>query len=209
MGSAGSNTTADHITVLTEAIAQLPARYRLDLLITVDGVGASHGLVDHIPCSTPHRGGGCTTHRLGAGHPGTSGHHLGAKSAWGIVLETEGQPREVDEAGVVELTALLRHGPHGDQLVNWPEDMCIVARREREPHPGAQLSLFEATDGWRYQLRAINTPRGNVQFVEARHRPIYIPQVVERSSLVRPHPRRSRCIADITARPRIGSAALE
>jgi hypothetical protein len=141
MGSAGSNTTADHITVLTEAIAQLPARYRLDLLITVDGVGASHGLVDHIPCSTPHRGGGCTTHRLGAGHPGTSGHHLGAKSAWGIVLETEGQPREVDEAGVVELTALLRHGPLGDQLVNWPEDMCIVARRERAPPRRAALAV--------------------------------------------------------------------
>jgi hypothetical protein len=47
-GSAGSNTTADHIEVLTQALTQLPARYRRDLLITVDGAGASHGLVDHI-----------------------------------------------------------------------------------------------------------------------------------------------------------------
>lgn len=47
-GSAGSNTTADHITVLDEAIAQIPTKHRRDLLITVDGAGASHGLVDHI-----------------------------------------------------------------------------------------------------------------------------------------------------------------
>ena len=47
-GNAGSNTVADHIEVLDEAIAQVPARYRRDLLITVDGAAASHGLVDHI-----------------------------------------------------------------------------------------------------------------------------------------------------------------
>jgi DDE family transposase len=47
-GSAGSNTTSDHLTVLTEAITQIPARHRRNLLITVDGAGASHGLVDHI-----------------------------------------------------------------------------------------------------------------------------------------------------------------
>jgi hypothetical protein len=39
-GSAGSNTITDHITVLDEAITQIPARYRRDLLITLDGAGA-------------------------------------------------------------------------------------------------------------------------------------------------------------------------
>lgn len=29
--------------------------------------------------------------------------------------------------------------------------MRIFVRRER-PHPGAQLSLFETQDGWRYSL---------------------------------------------------------
>jgi hypothetical protein len=29
--------------------------------------------------------------------------------------------------------------------------MRIFARRAR-PHPGAQLTLFEAADGWRYSL---------------------------------------------------------
>jgi hypothetical protein len=71
---------------------------------------------------------------------------------------------------VVELTALLREGPAGDQLANWPKGMRIIARREK-PHPGAQLSLFEQLDGWRYQLLATNTPGKTAQFLEARHRP--------------------------------------
>jgi hypothetical protein len=91
-------------------------------------------------------------------------------SAWGAVLDAQGQPRELEEASVVELTALLRHAPGGDQLAGWPTDLRIIARREK-PHPGAQLSLFEEIDGWRYQLLATNTPATNAQFLEARHRP--------------------------------------
>ncbi len=45
-GKAGSNTAADHITVLTEAIAQVPAAHRKDLLIRADGAGSSHALLD-------------------------------------------------------------------------------------------------------------------------------------------------------------------
>jgi hypothetical protein len=35
--------------------------------------------------------------------------------------------------------------------------MRVFARPER-PHPGAQLSLFETADGWRYSLWATNLP---------------------------------------------------
>jgi hypothetical protein len=89
------------------------------------------------------------------------------------VLDTDGNPRNPTEAGLVELTALLREHPDGDHLATWPADMRIIARREK-PHPGAQLSLFEQLDGWRYQLFATNTPHagGNTaQYLEARHRP--------------------------------------
>jgi hypothetical protein len=170
-GSAGSNTTSDHIEVLDEAITQIPAPYRRDLLVTADGAGASHGLVDHITTlnASPWR----RVHY-------SIGWDLGAReraaigrvpaSAWGAVLDRDGAPRDLAEAGVVELTALLREGPHGDQLANWPADLRIIARREK-PHPGAQLSLFETVDGWRYQLLATNTPASTAQFLEARHRP--------------------------------------
>lgn len=47
--------------------------------------------------------------------------------------------------------------------------MRVIVRRER-PHPGAQLSLFEENDGWRYQAFATNTTAGALQFLEARHR---------------------------------------
>lgn len=171
-GGAGSNTTADHTEVLDEALGQIPARYRRDLLITVDGAGASHGLVDHIS-------------RLNS-RPGYRVHYsigwelgerervalsrIPATHAWDAVLDPDGAPRGLDQAGVIELTALLREHPDGDQLATWPKDLRIIARREK-PHPGAQLSLFEQADGWRYQLLATNTPGATAQFLEARHRP--------------------------------------
>jgi hypothetical protein len=100
---------------------------------------------------------GALLHRLRARRPGTRRISRVPASAWGAVLDGHGQPRGLDKAGVVELTALLREHPHGDQLASWPKDLRIVCRREK-PHPGAQLSLFEDADGWRYQLLAINTP---------------------------------------------------
>jgi len=41
----------------------------------------------------------------------------------------------------------------------------------REPIPaGMQVSLFEQHDGHRYQITATNTPGGQLQRLEARHR---------------------------------------
>src|SRR4029077_4589837 len=47
-GNAGSNTFADHLTVLTAAIRQIPSRMRSRLLVRVDGAGASHELISHL-----------------------------------------------------------------------------------------------------------------------------------------------------------------
>lgn len=170
-GSAGSNTAADHIAVLDEAITQIPARYRRDMLITTDGAGASKELVTHITA-------------LNASPWRTVGYSIGwdlggrehaaiakvPKKAWDAVLDIDGEPRDLDKAAVVELTALLREHPDGDKLATWPKDLRLICRREK-PHPGAQLSLFEEIDGWRYQICATNTPTGTAQFLEARHRP--------------------------------------
>ena len=70
---------------------------------------------------------------------------------------------------------MLREGPGGDQLDGWPSAMCVLARRERS-HPGAQLTLFEAEDGWRYSLRVTNLPqrtrgwRGQNAYIDAARR---------------------------------------
>ena len=76
---------------------------------------------------------------------------------------------------MAELTALLRSGRAGDQLTGWPPSMRVFARRER-PHPGAQLTLFETEDGWRYSLWVTNLPertpgwRGQPAYIDAAHR---------------------------------------
>jgi hypothetical protein len=87
--------------------------------------------------------------------------------AWTPALDADGTPRP--DAQVAELTGLLRHSAGGDRLAGWPADMRIIIRREN-PHPGALLSLFEQHEGRRYQVTATNTPRGQIQFLEARHR---------------------------------------
>jgi hypothetical protein len=166
-GRAGSNTASDHITVLTEAIAQIPPRRRRDLLVTVDGAGATLELIRHI--STLNTGAGRRVHysvgfdldaRAGAAIAKVTG------SDWQHVSDRDGEPRDLDDAGVVELTGLLRASVGGDELRNWPADMRIICRRER-PSSGAQLCALEETDGWRYQLFATNTGRSQLAFLEA------------------------------------------
>jgi Transposase DDE domain group 1 len=184
-GSAGSNTVADHLEVLSAAIAQIPATFRRDLLITCDGAGATKDLLAHI--TTLNAAPGRRVHY-------SVGFDLDARcrtaitkvpdALWENVINPDGSPRDIDDAGVVELTGLLRQaiGPDGrilDHLKAWPKDMRIIVRRER-PHPGAQLSLFEEADGWRYQVFATNTPArmggrlagklGQLAYLEARHR---------------------------------------
>ena len=76
---------------------------------------------------------------------------------------------------MTELTGLLREAPDGDHLAGWPASMRIFARREK-PHPGAQLSLFEEADGWRYSLWVSNLPaalrgwRAQLAYIDAAHR---------------------------------------
>jgi len=47
-GNAGANTAADNIAVCDAAIAQIPDPHRRDLLITLDGAGATRDLINHL-----------------------------------------------------------------------------------------------------------------------------------------------------------------
>ena len=139
-------------------------------MVTCDGAGASHGLIERLDeLAAAARAPAHLLRRLGAGRAGTPRPCPGPGEAWQAAVDGRGQVRErraadacpdsgcaharcwVQEAHVAELTGLLREGPDGDQLAGWPASMRIFARRER-PHPGAQLSLFEEADGWRYSL---------------------------------------------------------
>ncbi|MGH3902653.1 MAG: IS1380 family transposase [Pseudonocardiaceae bacterium] len=167
-GRAGANTAADHIEVLTAAITQIPAPYRRRMLITCDGAGSTHALVEHITGLDARHGyrvhysiGFDFDERIRAAIA-----HLREQN-WSPALDAEGNPR--DDAQVAEITGLLRHSIGGDHIAGWPPDMRLILRREN-PHPGAQLSLFEQHAGKRFQVIATNTPTGQIQFLEARHR---------------------------------------
>ena len=170
-GRAGANTAADHIEVLDEAIAQIPARHRSNLLVTVDGAGSTHALVDHLTAlnndpAWPDRR---VRFAVGFDLDERVRRAIGRlpESVWCPALDAQGRPR--DNGEVAELTGLLRGGPVGDQLASWPADIRIIVRRER-PHPGAQLSLFEHHTGYRFQVTATDLPNGQVAFLEACHR---------------------------------------
>jgi hypothetical protein len=193
-GSAGSNTVADHLQILEAAIAALPPAFRRALMVTCDGAGASHALIARLDELASRRGYQLTYSvgwELGERERRAIG--LVPAQAWQIAVDQRGEVRErrsgdacsdtgcahrgcwIEEAHVTELTALLREGPAGDQLAGWPKTMRVFARRER-PHPGAQLSLFETGDGWRYSLWVTNLPvtvrgwRANPAYIDAAHR---------------------------------------
>jgi hypothetical protein len=171
-GNAGSNTGADHVQVLDAAIAQIPAAHRRDLLVTIDGAGAGHQIVDHLTALNA-RSGHKVAYSVGFDldertrraitRLGQTRGDLG----WEPALDADGQPRR--DAHVADLTGLLRQSTHGDQLTGWPKDLRIIVRREPIP-AGMQVSLFEQHDGYRYQVIATNTVGGQLQRLEARHR---------------------------------------
>ncbi|MGN9839182.1 transposase [Nonomuraea sp. H19] len=47
-GNAGSNIVADHVRVLTDALAQIPNSCQAKILVRVDGAGATHDLLRHL-----------------------------------------------------------------------------------------------------------------------------------------------------------------
>jgi hypothetical protein len=160
-GNAGSNTAADHIEVLADAIAQIPVAHRKKLLIRSDGAGASHKLLDWLTEQGKVRGrsveysvGFAVTEKI------RDAIDLVPKKVWTSAIDADGGVREGGD--VAELTGLL-------DLTKWPSGIRVIVRRER-PHPGAQLSLFEERDGWRYQAFVTNTTTGQLAFLEARHR---------------------------------------
>jgi hypothetical protein len=171
-GNAGSNTGTDHVKVLDAAIGQIPAAHRRDLLVTIDGAGAGHQIVDHL--TALNRRGHKVHYSVGFDLDERTRRAITrlADLGWEPALDADGRPRK--DAHVAELTGLLRQsaGPDGlvtDQLKGWPDDLRVIVRREPIP-AGMQVSLFEQHDGHRYQIVATNTAGGQLQRLEARHR---------------------------------------
>lgn len=166
-GNAGSNTAADHITVLGWALDSLPPSCRPDpestdtpqVLIRSDSAGATHafaaacresgvGFSFGAPIDAAVRDAAETLNTLGAWHP---------------AITTDGDIRP--GAWVAEATGLL-------DMAKWPKGTRMILRKER-PHPGAQLR-FTDSDGHRITGFITDTPvgvvAGQLAGLELRHR---------------------------------------
>lgn len=166
-GNAGSNTAADHITVLQHALASLPARWRPDpnnptaatVVVRSDSAGATHAFAR-----------ACADHGVGFsfGYPVDARVQdavdtLNLGDAWYPAIDSGGDIR--DGAWVAEATGLVN-------LSTWPAGTRLILRKER-PHPGAQLRFTDA-DGMRVTAFITDTAPGvipgQVAGLELRHR---------------------------------------
>ncbi len=161
-GKAGSNTAADHVSVLDMALAALPPRARprpgdpacAAVLISADAAGATHLFAAAV------RERGC---------PSSLGFAIDEQvqdavrrvppRAWTPAHDIDGQPR--DGAQVADFTGCAN-------LAAWPEGSPLIIRRER-PHPGAQLR-FTDISGHRFTAFLTDTRGGQLTGLEVRHR---------------------------------------
>jgi hypothetical protein len=164
-GNAGSNTAADHISVLDAALAQIPDQHRhgTPMLVRADTAGCTREFLAHVrglrdtAVSCEFSVGWAITERERAA--------ISAIPArvWTDAVDADGGHR--DGAGLAEITGVLPTRA----LVGYPAGTRIIVRRER-PHPGAQLDAFEERDGWRYTAFATDTAFGQLAHLDARHR---------------------------------------
>jgi hypothetical protein len=157
-GNAGSGTATDHVTVLDDALDQLPINPAdVEVIARTDSAGWSHGFVNH-----------CRKQQVRF----VIGHQLSVdvakvlvnvpKRAWQPAVSADGGEWR-DHADVVEITHLV-----GDLFEGWPNGCRMIARREL-PHPGAQLT-FTDVDGHRYQVFVTDLPDADIAYLEALYR---------------------------------------
>jgi hypothetical protein len=163
-GNAGANTATDHITVLDQALAQIPDDHRhgTPILIRTDSAGGAKTFLAHLRALQDR---GIRT-SFSVGYAVTEPVRRSVRALpdrfWHPALEQDGTLRAGAE--VAELTGMV-------DLTGHPAGTRIIVRRER-PHPGAQLSLFDLDEGMRHQAFLTDTPigEGSLQHLEVRHR---------------------------------------
>jgi hypothetical protein len=160
-GNAGSGTAADHVTVLADALAQLPLDpVDTEVIVRADTAGWSHGFVNE--CRDRHV-------RFVIGHQLTI--EIASvlvdlpKRAWRPAISADGEDWR-EHAEVAEITHLV--ADVFDTQRTWPTGLRMIARRE-QPHPGAQLT-FTDIDGHRYQVFVTDLADADIAYLEALYR---------------------------------------
>ncbi|HEX8157674.1 MAG TPA: transposase, partial [Solirubrobacteraceae bacterium] len=113
-GNAGSNTAADHITVIEDALAQIPAALieTIEIVVRTDSAGATHAVMEF-----------CREHRLrySAGYELTDEVRAAIlkipQDAWIAAIATDGSERENGQ--IAEITDLI-------DLTGWPTGSRVI-----------------------------------------------------------------------------------
>ena len=155
-GNAASNATADHVALLTRALAQLPVDPQgHEIIARADSAALTHGFVD--ACRQAHV-------RFAIGHDLTEPIRAACLAVphrrWRPALTADGTD-EREGADVAEISDLV-------DLSRWPAGCRAIVRRE-EPHPGAQLTFTDAV-GHRFQVFLTDLPDPDIAYLEALHR---------------------------------------
>jgi hypothetical protein len=167
-GKASPWSSADHLTTLDHALAQLPEHERGQVLVRADTGACSKVFLHKITDAG-------LEYSIGFPAQDTVKAAIEAipEQAWRAALDGDGEPRE--GAQVAELTTWMptpvtQHRASRPGPSHWPAGMRVIARRER-PHPGAQLHLTDH-NGWRITCFATNTagPGWTLPDLEVRHR---------------------------------------
>ncbi len=166
--NAGANNTTDHIALLGETVVSLPEEYRAGhqrgdspaavthpILVRADSAGATHGFVDALRSRN-------IGFSLGYAIDGRvrDGLLLTQEEQWEPATNADGSSRR--DAYVAELTNLI-------DLTAWGDHTRLICRRE-QPHPGAQLTLFDTAEGWHHTCCITNTPSHDIAALEVCHR---------------------------------------
>jgi len=141
-GNAGSNTASDHISGLSAALAQIPASCRRNVIVRLDGAGASHGFIEHM---------------MNLGIPGGK---LFFTCGWTITETDEDDIRQIPEEAwkpgvtqdghaeqqtdVAEITGLMSRSG------NWPGGLRWIIRRVKPSRRHLKkLTAYEREAGYR------------------------------------------------------------
>ena len=166
-GNAGSNTVADHVDVLGDARAHVPARMRSRLIFRVDGAGATHDLMEHLlQIASPRRQVlfTCGWAITAADEQAIA---LLPDDAWKPGVDQDGHPEE--DKHVAEVTHLMsRAGKRADGL-RW-----VVRRARPSRRQAPNLTAFEKKTGWRYSITCTNIPVTGIPAVPGSHHPQFI-----------------------------------
>lgn len=150
-GNAGSNTASDHLTVLGQALTQIPGSWRAKILVRVDGAGATHELLDHLQALNTTR----RTVRYTVGWAITRADEdaIAAlpETAWHAGLHQDASADA--EYQVAELGGLSTRA-------GWPQGLRLIVRRVRPSGRHAKtLTALEKRTGWKYSITATNINR--------------------------------------------------